>query len=129
MAYAAQPVRTSECRECCAFCDRVLLPSGCIESGCRYLYLYDDEKSGRRFMGCLNKVFKVEIDVELFHEAERTRHGFGGVKLTGAPTPQCRTSVERAYHGCGDAFECVNPEFFVDPDAGPPADFDLRDGL
>ena len=74
MPQSADVVQSSECRQCCAFCDRVLLPSGCIESRCPYLYLYDDEKTGRRFMGCLNKVFKVEIDVELFREAERTRH-------------------------------------------------------
>ena len=72
-----------ECRQCCAFCDRLVHPSGCIESGCPYLYLYDDEETGRRFMGCMNKVFRVEIDVEVFEEAERTRHGFGGVKMTG----------------------------------------------
>ena len=53
-------------------------------------------------MGCMNKVFKVEIDQELFEQAERTRHGFGGVKLTGVPLPQCRTSVERAYDGGGE---------------------------
>jgi hypothetical protein len=120
---------TAECRQCCAFCDRVLLPSGCIDSGCPYLYLYDDEKTGRRFMGCLNDVFRVEIDVELFREAERTRHGFGGVKLTGSPTSRCRTSVERAYHGGGDAFECVNPRFFDEPGPEPAAEFDLRDRL
>ena len=127
----AQPAsaESAECRQCCAFCDRVLLPSGCLESGCPYLYLYDDERTGSRFMGCLNKVFKVEIDVALFREAERTRHGFGGVKLTGPPTAHCRTSVERAYHGCGDAFDCVNPRFFEAPDDASAASFDLRNGL
>ena len=60
-----------------------------MAAGCRYLYFYDDEKTGSRFMGCLNKVFDVEIDVEVFGEAERTRHGFGGVKLTGRPIPTC----------------------------------------
>jgi hypothetical protein len=128
MAHPAQ-VETAECRQCCSFCDRVLLPSGCVESGCPYLYLYDDERSGRRFMGCLNKVFKVEIDMELFREAERTRHGFGGVKLTGAPTARCRTAVERAYHGCGDAFDCINPGFFDAPGPEPAPEFDLRDRL
>jgi hypothetical protein len=129
----------SECRECCSFCDRLIHPSGCVESGCRYLYLYDEEQTGRRYMGCLNKVFKVEIDVELFEMAEQTHLGFGGVKMTGDPLPQCRSSVERAYHGDSDAFECVNPGFF-DPPAvadrlvAKPADgvgpgFDLRDSL
>jgi hypothetical protein len=106
-----------------------------VESGCRYLYLYEEEHTGRRYMGCLNKVFKVEIDVELFELAEQTRHGFGGVKMTGDPLPQCRSSVERAYHGDGDAFECVNPGFFSPPVvadgpvAGGGPGFDLREGL
>src|SRR5918992_5686073 len=93
VAQTARPIEASECRQCCAFCDRVVLPSGCIQSGCPYLYLYDDERSGSRYMGCLHKVFRVEIDIELFHQAERTRYGFGGVKLTGAPLPRCRTAV------------------------------------
>ena len=38
-------------------------------------------------MGCMNKVFRGEIDRELFDQAERTRHGFGGVKMTGMPLP------------------------------------------
>ena len=129
MPQAAHHGQVSECRQCCSFCDRVLLPSGCLESGCPYLYLYDDETNGRRYMGCMNKVFKVEIDLELFNESERTRHGFGGVKLTGTPLPRCRTSVERAYHGCGDAFDCVNPLFFDDPAPPEAAGFDLRDIL
>ena len=86
--------------------------SHCLESGCRFLYLYDDEQSGRRYMGCMNKVFRVEIDFGLFQEAERTRLGFGGVKLTGRPLPQCRTTVERAYDGHSPAFDCVNPSFY-----------------
>jgi hypothetical protein len=106
----------------------VVHPSGCIASGCPYLYLYDDEQNGRRYMGCMNKVFRGEIDVELFRAAERTRHGFGGVKLAGLPLPRCRTTVERAYDGYGEPFDCVNREFFETPVAADPA-FDLRDGL
>jgi hypothetical protein len=110
-----------ECRQCCAFCDRVVHPAGCVDSGCRFLYLYDDEESGRRYMGCLHKVFKGEIDVELFEQAQRTRYGFGGVKATGHPLPQCRTTVERAYDGYGEPFECVNPRFFAKPAVEDPA--------
>ena len=103
-------------------------PAGCIEAGCAYLYLYDDEETGQRYMGCMNKVFRAEIEVDLFEAAQRDRHGFGGVKMTGTPLPQCRTTVERAYQGYGDAFDCHNPAFFqvpVEPDPG----FDLRDRL
>jgi hypothetical protein len=99
-----------------------------VESGCQYLYLFDDELTGRRFMGCMHKVFRGEIDVELFRQAQRTRHGFGGVKLAGTPQPQCRMSVERAYDGRGAAFDCVNPGFFAKPDLDDAA-FDLRDVL
>jgi hypothetical protein len=127
VATEPRAISVSECRQCCAFCDRVVHPSGCIASSCPYLYLYDDEQTGHRYMGCLNKVFRVEIDQEVFEQAERTRHGFGGVKMTGQPLSRCKTSVERAYDGYGDAFECVNPGFFSPPHADPA--FDLRDSL
>jgi hypothetical protein len=123
-------VRTAElheCRQCCAFCDRTVEPAGCIAANCPYLYLYDDEETGHRYMGCINKVFKGEIDVEIFEAAERTRHGYGGVKMSGVPMPQCKTMVERAYNGPGEAFDCVNPEFFVQPETEGEVAFDLRD--
>lgn len=81
-------------------------------------------------MGCMNKVFRGEIDVAVFQEAERTRHGFGGVKMTGAPISRCKFSVEKAYDGHGDAFDCVNPQFFAEPDEDAfDSAFDLRDHL
>ena len=131
MESAAPTSVQNECRQCCSFCDRVVHPSGCIAGACPYLYSYDEERSGRRYMGCLNKVFKVEIDVELLDQAQRTRQGYGGVRMTGSPLPQCEFSVEQAYAGRGEAFECVNPRFFDAPDTGPDAyrAFDLRDSL
>ena len=48
-------------------------------------------------MGCLHKVFATEIDVALFEEAERTRTGYGTVKLAGAPLRRCAFQVERAF--------------------------------
>ncbi len=128
----ADTAPANECRQCCTYCDRLVHPAGCLQSGCRYLYLYEDERSGRQYMGCVNHVFKVEIDREVFAEAERTRHGFGGVKMTGTPLPQCHISVERAYDGAGEAFECVNPGFFASPARSPDLTggaFDLRDRL
>jgi hypothetical protein len=128
--WVSSPVRAAElheCRQCCAFCDRVVHPAGCISSGCSYLYLYDDEQTGRRYMGCMNKVFSGEIDVEMFEAAQRTRHGYGGVKMTGMPIATCRQSVERAYDGYGEPFDCVNRDFFAKPVADEA--FDLRDRL
>jgi hypothetical protein len=52
--------------------------------------------------------------------------------MTGLPLPQCRTSVERAYDGYSEAFDCVNPGFFQKPmvdDLDSDAAFDLRDEL
>ena len=119
-----------ECRQCRSFCDKLVEPRGCIELGCRFLYSYEDAATGRRFMGCINKVFKGEIDLDLFLLAERNG-GYGGIKMTGKPLPQCRFTVERAYEGAGPAFECVNKKFFDCTDEGDEGirAFDLRNAL
>jgi hypothetical protein len=130
MAHKVRRAEVAECRRCSIFCDRVIRPATCVAAGCPSLYQYDDELTGRRYMGCLHKVFSVEIDVELFRAAERTRLGFGAVKLAGPPLRRCEFSVEQAFpaqagHGC------VNMRFFDLPDSAPDAvrAFDLRDRL
>jgi hypothetical protein len=82
-------------------------------------------------MGCLKKVFGVEIDVELFRHAERTRAGFGGIKAAREPLPMCPMKVERSYEGTGPAFDCANHKFFdaSDLDPGGYRALDLRVGL
>ena len=99
MATVLRRTELNECRECSTFCDRVIAPATCVADGCPYLYAYDDPLSGRRFMGCIQQVFASEIDVELFREAERTRAGYGTVRLAAAPLPRCRFTVEQAYDG------------------------------
>jgi hypothetical protein len=122
--------RIGECRRCRTFCDKLIEPRGCIELGCRYLYTYSDPLLGTRYMGCMRKVFGAEIDVELFAAAERDG-GFGGIKMTGEPLPQCQFRVEPCYEGAGPAFECVNPRFFDCTDQGLEGirAFDLRNAL
>ena len=61
---------------CLTYCDRVIAPAACIAAGCPFLYSYDEPLIGRALMGCMQKVFATEIDVELFREAERGK-GFG----------------------------------------------------
>ena len=119
-----------ECRECRGFCDKLVDPAGCIAIGCRYLYTYEDVATGQAFMGCVNKVFKGELDLDSFLLAERAG-GFGGIKMTGSPLPQCQFTVERAYEGDGPAFECVNRGFFdCDHDGAEGIRaFDLRNAL
>jgi hypothetical protein len=128
MARIVRQTDANECRRCSAFCDRVISPAACVAQACPFLYSYDDPLSGRRFMGCMQKVFATEIDVELFREAERTRAGFGAVRLAGVPLARCPFEVEAAREG---ERACVNPRFFDWPDAGRDAirAFDLRDGL
>ena len=112
MAVRAKTREATECRQCCAFCDKMIEPRGCIEMGCPFLYTYEDQAGGHRYMGCLQKVFAVEIDVDMFEKAERTRQGFGGIKAASEPLAMCPMSVERSYEGQGGAFTCTNPRFF-----------------
>jgi hypothetical protein len=127
MARIVRQTGTNECRRCSTFCDRVIAPADCIAQECPFLYTYDEPLSGRRFMGCMHKVFATEIDVELFRAAERTRAGFGTVRLAGHPTAHCRFEIEQAHEGGAD--RCVNPRFYDWPDAGRDGirAFDLRD--
>ena len=129
MGRIVRQTHANECRRCTTFCDRVIAPSACVARDCPFLYSYDDPLSGRRYMGCMQKVFATEIDVELFREAERTRAGFGTVRLAGYPLARCPFEVERAREGGSEP--CVNPRFFDWPDAGRDAirAFDLRDDL
>jgi hypothetical protein len=132
MARTVRRVDAAECRRCATYCDRAIAPASCVAAGCTFLYTYDDPLSGRRYMGCLQKVFATEIDVALFEEAERTRGGFGSVKLAREPLRRCAFTVERAVErGFGEAYRCKNRRFFDYPDTGPDAvrAFDLRDGL
>jgi hypothetical protein len=125
-----EETRFGECRACRTFCDKLVEPRGCIELGCRYLYTYAEPVSGAHFMGCLRKVFGAEIDVAMFEAAE-LQGGFGGLKMTGQPLPQCQFNVEPSYEQEGPGHECVNPRFFDCTDAGPEGirAFDLRDAL
>jgi hypothetical protein len=128
MARAIRRTEISECRQCSTFCDRVIRPATCVAAGCPALYQYDDPLTGRRFMGCLHKIFATEIDVDLFEQAERTRTGYGAVKLAGAPLRRCEFEVERAFDRHGPSDGCVNRRFSDWPDEGSDAvrAFDLR---
>jgi hypothetical protein len=119
--------RHGECRQCRAFCDKLVEPRGCVEMGCRYLYSYQDMLDGRTYLGCMQEVFAAELELGSVLEPG----GFGGIKMTGAPLPQCQFTVERAYEGRGPAYDCVNQRFFDCTDQGPEGlrAFDLRDAL
>ena len=131
MARTTRRTQGNECRECATFCERVIRPATCVAAECAFLYQYDDPLAGKRYLGCLQKVFDAEIDVEMFQEAERSRAGYGAVTLARAPLRRGAFEVEQAYDRRPEGRGCVNRRFFDAPDAGPDAlrAFDLRDGL
>jgi hypothetical protein len=121
----ATRVQVGECRQCRSFCDKMIEPRGCLEMGCRFLYSYVDRLTGEQYVGCMQRVFGAEVALDAVLE----RGGFGGVKMTGESLPQCQFSVEHAYEGGGDSYDCVNRRFFDCTDEGQEGlrAFDLRD--
>jgi hypothetical protein len=111
-----RPQDETECRRCGVHCDKVVYPGACVERSCPFLYAY--EEFGRTYIGCMQKVFAVDIDVDLLKAAERGR-GFGAVKAIRNPLPMCRAEVESCYAARTDALGCVNPEFFELPQGEP----------
>jgi hypothetical protein len=111
-----RPQDEVECRRCEVHCDKVVYPGACVERGCPFLYAYDEH--GRTFVGCLQKVFGVEIDLDLLCAAE-ANGGFGAVKAVRRPLPMCSVEVESCYDSRADELGCVNPEFSELPVGAP----------
>jgi hypothetical protein len=112
-----RPQDELECRRCDVHCDKVVYPSACVERACPFLYAY--EEWGRTYVGCMQKVYRVEIDLEILTEARGRKGGFGAVRAMRQPLPMCRAEVSSCYgHRAGD-LGCVNPEFFELPRGKP----------
>jgi hypothetical protein len=117
---AKLPLRPQDevaCRRCEVHCDKVVYPSSCLERACPFSYAY--EEFGHTYVGCMQKVFQVEIDLDMLRAAEARREGFGAIRATRNPLPMCRTEVERCYDGRADDLGCVNPEFRELPEGRP----------
>jgi hypothetical protein len=104
-----RPQDEVECRRCGVHCDKIVYPAACIDRACPFVYAY--EEFGHTYIGCMQKVYEVEIDVDLLREAEVRRGGFGAVRSVREPLPMCRVEVEETYRNRGDDLGCVNPEF------------------
>jgi len=104
-----RPQDEVECRRCEVHCDKVVYPGACIERSCPFVYAY--EAWGHTYVGCMRKVYEVEIDLDLLRAAEARRDGFGGIRATGAPLPMCKVEVAQCYEARGDELGCRNPEF------------------
>jgi hypothetical protein len=105
-----------ECRRCGVHCDKVVYPAACAAKGCPFLYSY--EEFGHTYIGCMQKVYDVEIDFDLLRAAERAG-GFGAVRATHRPLPICQVEVDSCYEGRGGDVGCLNPEFFELPTGEP----------
>jgi hypothetical protein len=116
-----------ECRQCRSFCDKMVEPRGCIELGCKFVYSHVDRFTGRQYVGCMQGVYGAEVDLAALQE----KGGVGGVKMTGTPLPHCPYTVEQAYNGEGESYDCVNRRFFDCTDEGAEGlrAFDLRDAV
>jgi hypothetical protein len=113
-----RPQDELECRRCDVHCDKVVYPSACLERACPFVYAF--EEFGHTYIGCMQKVYDVEIDLELLRAAEAQREGFGAVRTRRRPLPMCRVEVEECY-GMERAGElgCQNPEFHELPVGSP----------
>ena len=113
-----RPQDEVECRRCGVHCDKVVYPSACVERACPFLYAY--EEHGHTYVGCMQKVYGVEIDLDLLRAAEARRDGFGAIRARRNPLPMCRVEVDSCYaeSRSGD-LGCVNPEFFELPVGRP----------
>jgi hypothetical protein len=119
-ALPLHPQDEVECRRCEVHCDKVVYPAACVERACPFLYAY--EAWGHTYIGCMQKVYSVEIDLDLLREAEATsgrRGGFGAIRAKRMPLPMCRVEVDPCYVNRTDELGCVNPEFHELPVGRP----------
>ena len=105
-----RPQDETDCRRCAVHCEKVVYPGACIERSCPFVYAYEDW--GRTYIGCMQKVYDVEIDLAVLAEAQGRRGGFGAVRARRQPLPMCRSEIIRCYQNRTDELGCVNPEFY-----------------
>jgi hypothetical protein len=108
-ALPLRPQDEAECRRCEVHCEKVVYPGACLERSCPFVYAY--EAFGHTYIGCMQKVYDVEIDLDLLRDLERRRAGFGAIKAKRLPLPMCKAEVERTYEARTEELGCVNPEF------------------
>jgi hypothetical protein len=113
-----RPQEETQCRRCGVHCDKVVYPAACVERACPFLYAY--EELGRTYIGCMQKVYDVEIDLEALREAQFRKGGFGAVRTVRQPLPMCKSDVATCYENRADKLGCINPEFYELPRGEPP---------
>ena len=108
-ALPLHPQAEMECRRCEVHCDKVVYPGACLARACPFVYSF--EAWGSTYVGCMQKVYDVEIDLDMLRAAERRKAGFGAIRAKREPLPMCHAEIERTYESRVDELGCVNPEF------------------
>jgi hypothetical protein len=103
------PQAEMQCRRCGVHCDKVVYPGACLARACPFVYSY--EAWGHTYVGCMQKVFDVEIDLDMLRAAEQRSPGFGAIRAVRQPLPMCRAEIEETYASRCEDPGCVNPEF------------------
>ena len=101
------PQDETECRRCEAHCDKVVYPAACLERACPFVYAF--EEFGHRYIGCMQKVYEVEIDIRLLGRPS-VGYGFGAVRRTPAAPDVPGRGLDHL-RAPGRELGCVNPEF------------------
>jgi hypothetical protein len=112
-----RPQDETECRRCGVHCDKVVYPAACLARSCPFVYAY--QELGHTYIGCMQKVYDVEIDLDALQEAQARKGGFGAVKTVRQPLPMCKAEVASCYENRADKLGCVNPEFSEIPREQP----------
>jgi hypothetical protein len=111
-AHVELPLRPQdevECRRCEVHCEKVVYPGACLERACPFVYAY--EAWGHTYVGCMQRVYAVELDLDLLRAAEEGSQGFGGIRAMRAPLPMCKVEVSACYAAREDELGCRNTEF------------------
>jgi hypothetical protein len=116
-ALPLRPQDEMECRRCDVHCDKVVYPGACLSRGCPFVYSY--EAWGHTYVGCMQKVYEVEIDVDMLRAAEARKPGFGAIRAMRRPLPMCKAEIEPTYESRSEDLGCVNPEFHELPVGEP----------
>src|SRR5580698_160714 len=82
-ALPLHPQDETECRRCGVHCDKVVHPGACLTRACPFVYSY--EAWGSTYVGCMQKVYEVEIDLDMLRAAERRQAGFGAIRAVRNP--------------------------------------------
>ena len=86
-----RPQDEMECRRCEVHCDKVVYPGACLERACPFVYSYD--AGGATYVGCMQKVYDVEIDLDMLKAAEESKPGFGAIRAMRRPLPICKAEL------------------------------------